>query len=140
MSLPLYPGTYLILNSDSSRYIAADSSSAEGRPVKTADTLDNSNPDNNRFKVLCLDVFYTLQNIASGLYLGVGTDESGNPIVAWRESMRWWEVSNSGIGIWDIMAGADSYWCDYKDSSDHIVRQVSKADQGDHIQWRFIGA
>jgi hypothetical protein len=73
MSTPtLSTGTFFILNNYSSRYIAADSSSAIGTFVSTAEALDEKNLDNNRFVVLILDGKYSFVNVANKLSLGYG--------------------------------------------------------------------
>jgi hypothetical protein len=138
MSPNLSTGTFIISTSDSSRYVAADSSSTSGEPVKTADALDSDNPDNYRFTVTG-DSGRVFANVANGLYLIAGTDDSGNSIVVWSESTYNWAVPNSDVGIWDIKDfGANSYWSG--DASNDTIPLVPKAGEGDRIQWTFTAA
>jgi hypothetical protein len=138
----LEAGDFLIFNNGSSRYVVADSSSTENEPVKTADSLDEKNPDNNRFTVTITDGLYKFVNVANGLGFAPGNDDSGNSILVWRQHPQPWKVSSGGSGIWDINTYYDvnTYWRDNRGASSHTILLVSKVDQGDRVQWSLIAA
>jgi hypothetical protein len=148
MSTPLSAGNFFILNTDSSRYILADSFAAIGDNVKTTDT--DASADNNRISVSVDDKtgLYTFQRLdtvntpSKGLYLASGNDAtSGNPIVVWSGLAYSWQVTNCGPGVWDINApGANSYWIDSKSAKDHTIELLTKASQGSRVQWQLIAA
>jgi hypothetical protein len=97
MSPNLSTGTFIISTSDSSRYVAADSSSTSGEPVKTADALDSDNPDNYRFTVTG-DSGRVFANVANGLYLIAGVNSrvtflrSLNLLLTLYKDRRLWQL------------------------------------------------
>jgi hypothetical protein len=133
--------TFLIVNINTSRYVAADSSSAVGKPVKTFSTLDDEKPDNNRFSVSSIDGQYIFMNVANGLSLAPGVkDEADNQRVAWHQSPFRWDASSAGPGSWNMnVPGFYSYWSD-QDASDHTIQLVLNADESNGTQWKLIAA
>jgi hypothetical protein len=147
MSTPLSSGNYFIFNVDSSRFILAKSTAKAVDSVKTTDT-DASDADNRisvsydktsgQYTFRRLD---TVNTPSQGLYLALGNDKSGNPIVQWSGSSHLWSVSNDGPGLWNVISpGVNSYWSDSASASDHTIELVAKASQGDRVQWKLIAA
>jgi hypothetical protein len=87
------------------------------------------------------DQLRNIKNVATGLSLYAGADDSGNPVVIWTsENVYCWFADSSGPGIWDLNYGG-TYCMDYKGASDHTIQMVpQQATQGARIQWILTAA
>jgi hypothetical protein len=141
MSTPaLRYNAFFIVNTNTSRYIVADSYSSPGTPIKTATALDQSTPNNNRFTVTCHDEKYGIMNVANNFSLAPGKDSFGNPVVVWSSSSYWWDAPTAGPGIWAIMQSfSNARWNDSQNASDHTIKLLSDS-TGSGYEWQFIAA
>jgi hypothetical protein len=139
-------GHFLIRNKDNNRYVAGDATCSDGTPTKTVDGIDESNPDNYRFKMSPTDISgqYLIVNVATQLTLVEGLDDLGNVVLIWADPTYPnrtfpWNITNSSMGLWDFSNGG-SYWKDSLNNSGHTVQLVAQALQGSNIQWQLIAA
>jgi hypothetical protein len=86
----------------------------------------------------------TFQNLANGMYLASGTDDSGNSVVVWSTDSYTWNVSNSGTGTWGINVVGSDYECwNSPVSNDRFVNilLVSKTGaEGSLLKWVLYAA
>jgi hypothetical protein len=140
-------GHFLIQNMETNRYIAGDATCSDGTPAKTVGVIDESNPDNYRFKMNPTDTpgQYLILNVATQLILVEGLDDSLNVVLTWADPTYPnrdfpWNITNCYMGLWGF-SNRGSYWQDSLTNTGHIVQLVTQPYlTSPNINWQLIAA
>jgi hypothetical protein len=144
----LSTGTFFIMNKDTSRYIAADSTTrCHSQVITTAVAPDDTNVDSYRFRVKNSGESYTFVNVGNGLSIDRNIDHgTGKPILVWKKQEHAWSVRWAGPDIWIITdigpfhIDPNAYWCD-DGASDHTIKLITgRSEEGARLEWTLITA